>query len=115
MQRREFLQLLAFGLSSGVLKNTWAKDPYEIPRFGKVHLLHFTDCHGQLLPTWFREPDTNLGVGASVGKPPHLTGEALLRHFRVRRGIAAAPASTHRNFVPPPHSYRKGGGSPHLA
>ena len=115
MQRREFLQLLAFGLSSGILKNTWAKDPYEIPRFGNVHLLHFTDCHGQLLPTWFREPDTNLGAGASVGRPPHLTGEALLRHFRIRRGSAEAHAFTHLDFVLAAHSYGKVGGFAHLA
>ncbi len=115
MQRREFLQLLAFGLSSGILKNAWAKDPYEIPRFGNVHLLHFTDCHGQLLPTWFREPDTNLGAGASVGRPPHLTGEALLRHFRIRRGSAEAHAFTHLDFVLAAHSYGKVGGFAHLA
>jgi sulfur-oxidizing protein SoxB len=115
MRRREFLQVLAFGLSSGVLKNAWAKDPYEIPRFGNVHLLHFTDCHGQLLPTWFREPDTNLGAGASVGRPPHLTGEALLRHFRIKPGTAQAHAFTHLDFAAAARRYGKLGGFAHLA
>ena len=54
---------------------------YDVPRFGNVHLLHFTDCHAQLLPNYFREPDANLGVGAAAGRPPHLVGEALLRRF----------------------------------
>ena len=30
---------------------------YELPRFGNVSLLHMTDCHAQLLPIHFREPD----------------------------------------------------------
>jgi sulfur-oxidizing protein SoxB len=115
MQRREFLQVLAFGLASGTLKTSWAKDPYQIPRFGNVHLLHFTDCHGQLLPTWYREPDTNLGAGTSVDRPPHLTGEALLRHFRIRPGTAEAHAFTHLDFAKAAKIYGKVGGFAHLA
>jgi sulfur-oxidizing protein SoxB len=115
MQRREFLQVLAFGLASGTLKTSWAKDPYQIPRFGNVHLLHFTDCHGQLLPTWFREPDTNLGAATSVGRPPHLTGEALLRHFRIKPGTAEAHAFTHLDFARAAKIYGKVGGFAHLA
>jgi sulfur-oxidizing protein SoxB len=27
-----------------------AQQFYDVPRFGNVHLLHFTDCHAQLRP-----------------------------------------------------------------
>ena len=30
-------------------------------------LLHFTDCHAQLNPIYFREPSVNLGFGAARG------------------------------------------------
>ena len=43
--------------------------PYDLPRFGNVHLLHMTDCHAQLLPIHFREPSMNLGVGGARGRP----------------------------------------------
>ncbi|HLX81020.1 MAG TPA: thiosulfohydrolase SoxB [Burkholderiales bacterium] len=115
MDRREFLQVLAIGISSGVFRNTWAKDPYDLPRFGNVHLLHFTDCHAQLLPCYFREPDTNLGVGAAAGQPPHLTGEALLKHFRIKPGSADAHAFTSLDFTHAARIYGMVGGFAHLA
>ena len=67
-----------------------------LPRFGNVHLLHFTDCHAQLLPVYFREPSVNIGVGARAGQPPHLVGEHLLKHF----GIAPRHARGARVHVP---------------
>jgi sulfur-oxidizing protein SoxB len=115
VNRREFLQLLAVAAAGGFPLAGAAKDPYDVPRFGNVHLLHFTDCHAQLLPTWFREPDTNLGAGASAGKPPHLTGEALLRHFRLRPGSADAYAFTYLDFTRAARIYGKVGGFAHLA
>jgi S-sulfosulfanyl-L-cysteine sulfohydrolase len=115
LDRREFLQLLAFASVGGIPLDARAQYSYDIPRFGNVHLLHFTDCHGQLLPTWFREPDTNLGAGTTAGRPPHLTGEALLRHFRVKPGGAEAHAFTHLDFVRAAQKYGKVGGFAHLA
>ncbi|HEY8069293.1 MAG TPA: thiosulfohydrolase SoxB [Burkholderiales bacterium] len=115
MDRREFLQILAIASAGGIPLEGRAQDIYGLPSFGNVHLLHFTDCHAQLLPTYFREPDTNLGAGASIGKPPHLTGEALLKHFGLKPGSAEAYAFTHLDFVRAARTFGKVGGFAHLA
>ena len=87
---------------------------YDVPRFGNVHFLHFTDCHAQLLPVYFREPSVNLGVGAAVGQPPHLVGEHLLKHFNIARGTPQAHAFTYLDFVQAARTYGKVGGFAHL-
>ncbi len=88
---------------------------YRLPRFGNVHLLHFTDCHAQLLPTYYREPGVNLGVGEAAGRPPHLVGEALLRRFGIKRGSREAHAFTSLDFVHAARTYGKVGGFAQLA
>ena len=88
---------------------------YDLPRFGNVHFLHFTDCHAQLLPLRFREPNVNLGVAGMSGRPPHLVGEALLRHFGIKAGTAEAHAFTFLDFEPAARTYGKVGGFAHLA
>ena len=124
MTRREFLEVLAAASVSGLaLDNRDALAAhtrgdtgfYDVPRFGNVSLLHFTDCHAQLLPSYFREPDTNIGAGDAFGKPPHLTGEALLKYFRIPRGTRLAHAFTHLDFVQAARTYGKVGGFAHLA
>ena len=122
MNRREFLEVLAAAAASGLaLDHTGALAAqsdagfYDVPRFGNVSLLHFTDCHAQLLPTYYREPDTNIGAGDAFGKPPHLTGEALLKHYRIPRGSRLAHAFTHLDFVQAARTYGKVGGFAHLA
>src|SRR6202165_1354265 len=106
MNRREFLQALAVASAAGfeldardASAQAAADAVYDAPPTGNVHLLHFTDCHAQLLPTYFREPSVNLGVGAAGGKPPHLVGETLLKHFGIAPGTRAADAFTHLDFV----------------
>jgi sulfur-oxidizing protein SoxB len=86
-----------------------------VPRFGNVHLLHFTDCHGQLLPTYFREPNVNLGLGDAAGRPPHLVSEAFLRYFGIAPGTRDAHAFTSRDFIAAARTYGKVGGFAHLA
>src|ERR1700693_2365909 len=121
MNRREFLEVLAAASAAGfplagrgaTARN--ASNVYDVPRFGNVHLLHFTDCHGQLLPTYFREPSVNLGVGDAAGRPPHLVGEALLRYFGIAPGTRDAHAFTSRDFVAAARIYGKVGGFAHLA
>ena len=127
MDRREFLQVLAAGAAAGLNLQAAAQTAasagpaaagdalYELPRFGNVSLLHFTDCHAQLLPIYFREPSVNLGVGGMAGKAPHLVGESLLKTFGVRQGSAEAHAFTYLDFEAAAKSFGKVGGFAHLA
>jgi hypothetical protein len=106
MNRREFLQILAaasaagFALDARSVAGPAARATafYDLPKFGNVHLLHFTDCHAQLLPVYFREPSVNLGIGGAQGKAPHLVGEHLLKAFGIKPGSIEAHAFTYLNF-----------------
>ncbi len=121
LTRREFLQMLAVaGTTAGfVFKTSAASKPssdfYDIPPYGNLTLLHFTDCHAQLIPTYFREPNVNIGVGNAKGQPPHLVGEALLRHFKIAPGSREAHAFTYLDFEDAARRYGKVGGFAHLA
>jgi S-sulfosulfanyl-L-cysteine sulfohydrolase len=118
LSRREFLQALAAAAAAGLpLDSGAASDDtfYDFPRFGNVSLLHFTDCHAQLLPVYFREPSTNLGVAASINRPPHIVGQALLKLFRIRPGSREAYAFSYLDFAAAARRYGKLGGFAHLA
>ena len=122
ISRRAFLEALAVAAASGcaisdprLLADQEDAGFYDVPRFGNVSLLHFTDAHAQLLPHYFREPDTNIGAGAAFGKPPHLTGAALLEHFNIAPSTRLAHAYTHLDFVQAARVYGKVGGYAHLA
>ena len=122
MNRREFLQMLAIASAGGfLLKNgesyaaSNATHMYDLPKYGNVSLLHITDTHAQLNPMYFREPEINLGVGAMNGLPPHLVGNALLKHFGVKPGTAEAHAYTSLNYIDAARTYGKVGGFAHLA
>jgi sulfur-oxidizing protein SoxB len=92
-----------------------AEATYDAPRFGNVSLLHFTDCHAQLLPVHFREPSVNLGVAAMRGRVPHVVGEALLARFGIAPGSRAAFAFSHLDFERLARSHGRVGGFAHLA
>jgi sulfur-oxidizing protein SoxB len=126
MDRREFLQVLATasaaGLSlqgcasaGGAAAGSGADAMYDIPRFGNVSLLHFTDCHAQLMPIYFREPSVNIGVAAARGRAPHVVGEHLLKAFGIRPGTPEAHAFTFLDFEAAARTYGKVGGFAHLA
>ncbi len=125
LSRREFLQMLtaasAAGMGLGCTngasagRNTQPGNLYEVAPFGNVSLLHFTDCHAQLKPIYFREPSINIGVGDSSGKAPHLVGEALLKAFKIAPGSIEAHAFTYLNFDEAARKYGKVGGFAHLA
>ncbi len=122
MHRREFLNVLAIAAASGatlssrdLLAADHAKTFYDLPRFGNVHFLHMTDCHAQLKPIYFREPNVNLGFGGALNKAPHLVGEHLLKAFNVKRGTREAHAFTYLDFEAAAKTYGKIGGFAHLA
>ncbi len=122
MNRREFLEVLAVAAAGGlaldsqpVLAQRDGAAFYELPSFGNVSLLHFTDCHAQLLPVYYREPNINIGVGPQAGKPPHLVGEHLLRYFGIQPGTAEAHAFTYLDYVAAADTFGKVGGFAHLA
>ncbi len=131
ISRREFLQMLAVASASGisltgcdgsstastagVKGSSKPSSPYELPAFGNVSFMHYTDCHAQLLPIYFREPSINLGIGPMKGKPPHLVGDTFLSHFGIQPGTQEAHAFTYLNFVEAAKQYGKVGGFAHLS
>ncbi len=119
MNRREFLQMLAVAAASGMAidsKKALAGDVdfYNLPKFGNVSLMHMTDCHAQLLPIYFREPNVNIGIGEATGKVPHLVGEHLLKKYGIKPGTREAHAFTYLDFVQAAKTYGKVGGFAHL-
>ena len=133
LSRREFLQVLAVASAGGlvldspqVAATTTATAPpssstgtvsnlYELPRFGNVHFLHMTDCHAQLIPTYFREPNVNLGLYEANARPPHLVGEQLLKYFGIAPHTPEAHAFTYLDFAKAARTYGKVGGFAHIA
>jgi len=123
MIRREFLRLVAAAAAAGLpvgsraaLDLSAGASFYDsLERFGNVSLLHFTDCHAQLNPIYFREPDVNLGFATARGQPPHLVGEALLRHFGIKAGTREAHAFTYLDFTQAARAYGTVGGFAHFA
>ena len=122
LTRREFLQVLAVAAAHGMplvgrAAETQRGDAlYDLPGpRGDVTLLHFTDCHAQLLPAYFREPDVNIGIADALGRPPHLVSEALLKHFKIAPKTRLAHAFTYLDFESAARKFGKVGGFAHLA
>ncbi|MDH5600648.1 MAG: thiosulfohydrolase SoxB [Gammaproteobacteria bacterium] len=128
LNRREFMQVMGMAAAAGMLPGCDSKpgsgnsvatasapgDVYNIPKFGNVTLMHFTDCHAQLLPIYFREPNVNIGVGGAHGQPPHLVGDKLLNHFNLKKDSLEAHAFTYLNYAEAAKTYGKVGGFAHL-
>ena len=106
---------MGLGAHADADANTAANGLYDIAPFGNVSFLHMTDCHAQLKPIHFREPNVNLGVGSMLGKLPHLVGEHLLKEAGVRPNTTQAHALTHLDFEKAARRYGKVGGFAHLA
>ncbi len=123
MTRREFMQVLAAAAASGfVLDSRQAlagnaaapRTYYDAPAYGNVSFMHITDCHAQLMPVYFREPNVNLGVAGAVGKVPHIVGDHLLKHFKIKPNSIDAHAFSYLDFEAASRAYGKVGGFAHL-
>lgn len=118
MDRRDFLWMLgsasAAGMFTGCTSAGLRPDPYETSPFGNARILHFTDCHAQLVPIYFREPNVNIGVASAKGRPPHLVGEQLLSQLKMSAGEREAHAFTYLNFDAAARRYGRVGGFAHL-
>lgn len=121
LTRRDFLQWTAvtgaftLGYSSSLTtvaaqQKITQDDLLKFDAKGKVTLLHLTDIHAQLKPVYFRPPDTNIGVGAFEGIPPHLVGQTFLDHFNIPNGSMLAYAHTMVDYVNLARTYGKLGG-----
>jgi sulfur-oxidizing protein SoxB len=121
VSRRDLLALVAIagGLAASSPRAlARALEPDRLLDFealGNVTLLHMTDPHGTLLPVYYREPDTRIGVGDEAGTPPFLTGLAFLRAYGIARGSAEAHALAHLDFAALAARYGRMGGYAHLA
>jgi sulfur-oxidizing protein SoxB len=123
LSRREFLQVAA--ATAAILPNGFTRalaqqrlTQAELLAFeplGNVTLLHVADVHGQLMPVYFREPSSNLGVGEARGQPPHITGKDYLTRFGIPEKSAAAYALTPEDFSALAQSYGRIGGLDRLA
>lgn len=122
ISRREFLQASVaasaiYGLSGF---GNWGKlaaqqamtqdDLLSFDTFGNISIIHITDCHAQVKPVWFREPEFNIGVGNAAGKPPHVVGRDFIEMFNLTPGSPEAYALTYEDFESLGRAYGKMGG-----
>ncbi len=133
LNRREFIQIMGLATAAGMVPGCdkqssaptsadkaasgLARKPeelYDVPKFGNVSIMHFTDCHAQLNPVYFREPNVNIGVGNAFGQPPHLVGDKLLQHFGITPNSIEAHAFSYLNFTDAAKKFGTVGGFAHL-
>ena len=127
ISRRDFLQASvaasaiysAYGISNlsrAAAQQSLTQDQLlDFKTTGNVTLIHITDIHAQMKPIYFREPEINLGVGAALGQPPHVTGADFLKMFNMAPGSADAYALTYQDFGTLAKSYGKMGGLDRVA
>lgn len=125
LTRRDFMQVTAataalMGSGANIARAAAGQtitqdDLLNFDSVGNVTLLNFTDIHAQLVPLYFREPSVNLGVGEVHGLPPHLTGEAFLKHFGLTPGTPEAYAFSSVDYANLAAQYGRIGGLAHLA
>jgi sulfur-oxidizing protein SoxB len=121
VSRRDLLKVALAGMAAGLAGRALvgaeaaAARLLEFEALGNVTLLHITDPHAHLRPVFYREPDTLIGVGDERGKPPFLTGAALLQAYGIAPGSPEAYAVSHVDFTALAARYGRLGGYAHLA
>ena len=127
ISRRDFLQtsMAAAALYGGSGFGNWGRlaaqqsltqrKLLEFDTFGNVSLIHVTDIHAQLKPIFFREPEINIGVGASRGQVPHVTGADFRKLYGIDDGSASAYALSHNDFSALAKGYGRVGGLDRVA
>lgn len=121
LSRRDFLQALAIAGAASMTPSclratntTPHPSLYQLESFGDLRLLHLTDCHAQLLPVHFREPNVNIGLGRNKNIAPHLVGNGLIEEFAIRDPMLKH-AFTYLDFTTSAREYGRMGGFAHLA
>ncbi|MDN5926378.1 MAG: thiosulfohydrolase SoxB [Hyphomicrobiales bacterium] len=127
MNRREFLAATAAlgAITGSGMAGRWAHAAarqalsedtlLDFQPLGNVTLVHLTDIHGQLMPVYFREPSTNLGVGKVAGLPPHVTGADFLKLYDIEAASPDAYALTSEDFTALAKTYGRMGGLDRIA
>lgn len=127
ISRREFLQagLATSAILSGLGTSNWSRamaqqsltqdQLLQFDDFGNLTLIHITDAHAHLKPIWFREPDTNIGIGEAAGRVPHVVGEAFQQMFGIAPGSPEAYALTWPDFASLAQGYGRMGGFDRIA
>ncbi|WP_207100149.1 thiosulfohydrolase SoxB [Paracoccus shandongensis] len=125
--RREFLQagLATSAILAGLGLSNWSRAMaqqaltqdrlLQFDDFGNLTLIHVTDAHAHLRPVWFREPDTNIGVGGAAGRVPHVVGETFQKMFGIAPGSPEAYALTYPDFQALARTYGRMGGFDRIA
>lgn len=116
LSRREFGQILSLAAAGSMPPLTSRAESaiFDTAPFGQVRLMHITDCHAQLNPIYFREPNVNLGLYDAKGRPPHVVGASLLAEFGIKAGSPEAHAFTYLGFQEAARRFGKVGGFAHL-
>jgi len=122
ISRRDFMQvsMAASALVGASGFGNWARlaaqqtltqdQLLEFDTYGNVSLIHITDIHGQLKPTYFREPSINVGIGAAKGQMPHITGADFRKAYGIDDGSPSAYALTYDDFSSLAKTYGRIGG-----
>ncbi len=124
--RRKFIQMLSLAAGGAAFASftpaalakalrSGGKNLTSFSGLGNLTLVHTTDTHAQLVPIYYREPDTNTGVGKDKLRPPHLTGKAFLQYYGYSPDTREAYAYTCDDYAKLAREYGKMGGFAYLA
>ncbi len=120
LSRRDFLKFIGVGAvgAAGLGAYYFDKDGkvkldedfYRIDPFGTSRIIHLTDTHGNLLPSYFREPNVNLGLAGAYNKLPHMVGHHFLKETGLQANTLQAHVFTYLDFEKQAAKYGKTGG-----